>query len=171
MINWICALLVATTDSCVLVGRKRSFYCYFNVMYKAKGRAKHQELLPWTRFLSCSTCSVTFSTKSSSYSMCRGGLLQTLGLREERWLNQSLAVVTMAFFFPLAISRRNCETTYKRFYLYWTIKLIDFFTVLHGIHMQGKGASKRQSLEKKRNWNWVDSHYAWKKFWKLEISP
>ena len=24
--------------------------------------------------------------------MCRGGLLQTLELREERWLNQSLAV-------------------------------------------------------------------------------
>ena len=73
-----------TTDSCVLVGRKRSFYCYFNVMYKAKGRAKQQEVLPGTRFLSCSTCSVTFSTKRSSYSMCRGGLLQTLELREER---------------------------------------------------------------------------------------
>ena len=92
MINWICALLVATTDSCVLVGRKRSFYCYFNVMYKAKGRAKQHEVLPGTWFLSCSKCSVTFSTKSSSFSMCRGGLLQTLELREERWLNQSLAV-------------------------------------------------------------------------------
>ena len=36
--------------------------------------------------------------------------------------------------------------------------------------MQGKGVSKCQSSENKRNWNWVDSHYAWKKFEKLEIS-
>ena len=61
--------LMAPTDSCVLVGRKRSFYCYFNVIYKAEGRTKQEEVLPGTRFLSCSTCSVTFSTKSSSYSM------------------------------------------------------------------------------------------------------
>ena len=50
---------------------------------------------------------------------------------------------------PLAISRRNCETTYQRFYLYWTIKLTDFFTDLHVIHMRGKGVSKYQSLENK----------------------
>ena len=36
--------------------------------------------------------------------------------------------------------------------------------------MQGKGVSKYQSLENKRNWNWVDSHYTWKKSAKLEIS-
>ena len=36
--------------------------------------------------------------------------------------------------------------------------------------MQGKGVSKRQSLENKRKWNWSDSRYAWKKFAKLEIS-
>ena len=109
---------------------------------------------------------------------CSGGLLQTLGLREERWHNQSLAVddgfnlsfeVTNSSFLS-QISRSNCEATHKRFYLYWTIKLIDFFTVLHGIHMQGKGVSKCQSLENKRKWNWVDSRYAWKKFAKIEIS-
>ena len=141
-----------------------------------KGRAKQQEVLPGTRFLSCSTCGVTFSTKSSSYSMCRGGLLQTLeyvkrGDSTRVWLLTMVLIFSLKLQTPLAISRRNCETTYQRFYLYWTIKLTDFFTDLHGIHMRGKGVSKYQSLENKRNWNWVDSPYAWKKFAKLEISP
>ena len=87
------------------------------------------------------------------------------------WQLTMVLIFSLKLQTPLAISMRNCETTYQRFYLYWTIKLTDFFTDLHGIHMRGKGVSKYQSLENKRNWNWVDSHYAWKKFAKLEISP
>ena len=50
----------------------------------------------------------------------RGGLLQTLGSREERWHNQSLAVDDG---FNLSVEVTNHT---ERFYLYRTIKLINF---------------------------------------------
>ena len=52
----------------------------------------------------------------------------------------NLSVEVTKFSWLSQISRHNCEATLKRFYLYRTIKLIDFLQFY--IYMQAKGVSK-----------------------------